>query len=318
MISKTIDYLRLSVTDKCNLNCLYCGHPGDAKHVRENDILGIDEIEKLVSSLVFFGIRRVRVTGGEPLLRHDITDLISMLNGLKGIEEISMTTNGVYLADKAAELKKSGLDRINISIDTLNRDKFRAITGTDSLSAVKDGIFRALDVSLKPLKLNVVVINYLNDDEILEFIKFAGRNDVIIRFIEMIPLEGCSCLLRNTVPNSRIIEIIENNLGRLERDYAMIGNGPAEHYRLQGKISIGFISGMSSYFCNTCNRIRVDSAGRMFSCLFSKEVFELREILQTGSDIELRNYLKNILDKKILFNKNNLNMENVMMSSIGG
>jgi len=229
---KNVDYLRLSITDRCNLNCLYCTPLEKKEFLTHDEILRYEEMARLVNVFSRLGVKKVRVTGGEPLMKKNITDLVRMLKEIKDIEEVAMTTNGVYLKDLAYELKKAGLDRVNISLDTLKKEKYINLTGRDCFEDVRSGICRAMEAGLNPVKLNVVVMKGINDDEILDFARLTLQYPLNIRFIEFFPTSKRSEeLTYRIIQNAEVKKKITDYFGELEQVSGVKGNGPAEYYR---------------------------------------------------------------------------------------
>jgi len=316
-----VDYLRLSVTDRCNLNCIYCTPLEKAQFLTHTEVLRFEEIVKIVEIFVALGVRKVRVTGGEPLIKKGIIDLIAMLKNIKGLEEISMTTNGVLLLKHAVKLKAAGLDRINISLDTLKKDRFKKITGVDCLSEVLAGIAEAQRAGLSPLKLNVIPMKEVNDDEIIDFARLTIEHPLIIRFIEFFYTNQRSKnLIASLITGSETKKIINKHLGKLVPAPETKGNGPAIYYALpEAKGSIGFISGSTGNFCDDCNRIRVDCAGRISPCLFSGHLYDARKALRRGKyKGELFDNIKRIMEQKSNHTKYTINEPCIEMSSLGG
>jgi len=316
-----VDYLRLSVTDKCNLSCMYCAPIGGKEFVAGSDILTCGEILRLVKVLVGNGIRKVRITGGEPLLRKDIIELVKMLRQIDEIEEISLTTNGVCLEKLALPLWKAGIDRINISLDSLKRDRFKSITGVDAFDNVVKGIHQARNVGLEPVKVNVVPMASVNDDEIIDFVKFGIENKVIVRFIELFSTnESSKRHLGSMMINKEVIGIIENEYGSINKCDQIKGNGPAEYYTLENSGAvIGFISPYSSDFCSSCSRVRVDCSGKISSCLFSGPVYDSGSLLRSDAgDKVLFSDIKSVLSRKRMHTKFTKEDRLVEMSSLGG
>lgn len=317
-----VDYLRLSLTDRCNLNCSYCTPLEKSRFLSREEVLRYEEIFKLVSLFVKIGVRRLRITGGEPLIKKDIARLIKMLKGIDTLEEVSMTTNGVYLEDFACCLKEAGLDRLNISIDTLKKERFEAITGYDRFKQVWSGIKEALKVNFYPIKLNVVIMKGINDDEILDFARLTFDYPLIIRFIEFFPVNKRSLRLsEHLLTSDSVKEKITAHIGALQKISAVSGNGPAEYYKIKATDSIvGFISSYSADFCEKCNRIRMDCAGRIFPCLFSNYTHDTRRLLRNEkNDSVLLDYLKGALKIKPEYRKNKTGFtHSIEMSSIGG
>jgi cyclic pyranopterin phosphate synthase len=276
--NRTIDYLRISITDKCNLQCLYCT-PRKIDHFRRSEVLSYEEITRFVRIAVTFGLRKVRITGGEPLVRKNIRSLVGYIKEA-GIQDLSMTTNGLLLKKNARTLKKAGLDRVNISLDTLDADRYAYITKGGDIRRVRDAITEAEQAGLSPVKINVVPIRGFNDDEIMSFASLSFDNNYHIRFIEFMPV-GCNSIWKrdSTISAAEIKEKI-SELGSLKR-LRFRGRGPSRNYRIQGaKGVIGIISPLTDHFCGVCNRLRLSADGKLRPCLFSKEEIDLRTPLR--------------------------------------
>ena len=282
--NRSVSYVRISVTDRCNLRCRYCSAPTFAPHSRAQ-ILSYEEILRLVNVLVGLEVDKVRLTGGEPLVRRHLDSLISRLNDIDGINDISLTTNGVLLEKLAVPLWAAGLRRVNISLDTLDPVRFKEITGRDYFDRVKAGIEAALAIGFSPVKINVVVMRGVNDDELVNFAQLTRKYPLHVRFIEYMPIgSGSVWNPADMVSGARILEKIATEIADLEPVIAKLG-GPARLYRLPGAPGkIGVITAMSSHFCDSCNRIRVTSDGRLRACLLSDAEFDLREVLRRGED----------------------------------
>ena len=268
-----IYYLRISVTDRCNLRCIYCMPPEGVPHIPHYEVLSYEEISTIVEIAAELGFTKIRLTGGEPLVRKGLPRLIGMLSQIKGIDEISLTTNGTLLKKHAFELKEAGLERVNISLDTLKAEKYRYITRLGNLEDALDGIEAARDAGLFP-KINAVVMRGINDDEVLDFARltYQGWN---VRFIELMPFTRTA----EFVPAEELRQHIEL-LGSLE-SYSSTGNGPAEYHRLPGaQGTIGFITPVSKPVCSYCNRMRLTSDGQFRSCLLSDEGIDLKNPLR--------------------------------------
>ncbi len=321
-MERKIDYLRFSITDRCNLNCLYCAPVERDRILAREEVLRYEEIVMLVSAFVKVGIKKLRLTGGEPLGRKNIVGLIRMLKTIDGLEEISVTTNGVYLEDFADKLKKAGLDRVNVSLDTLKKERFKSITGLDCFDKVWAGIERALEVGLFPLKLNIIIMKGINDDEIADFVRLAIERQLIVRFIEFFPTnKRFNKLAGYLVKNEFVKEEIVKQFGAMKKVYQIKGNGPSEYYRIVVlKGTIGFISNASENFCGECNRIRVDCAGRVSPCLFSGHICDLRPFLKNKKmESELLKTINDIITIKPSFTKQQIkSCSGIEMSSIGG
>jgi len=278
---RPVNYLRISVTDRCNLRCLYCMPTEGISLLSHSDILTYEEISTVAQAAVELGIVKLRLTGGEPLVRSGLTTLVAMLAGIRGIDDISLTTNGMLLERYAGELKKAGLRRINISLDSLHGDRFHSITRVGELDQVLRGIEAARQVGLDPVKTNTVVIRGTNDDEILDFARLTIEGDWHVRFIEYMPFAGDEGG-RLLVPVSEMKQRIET-LGELEPSLPN-GGGPAKYFRLPGASgTIGFISPVSEHFCRACNRLRLTADGKLRPCLFSDNEVDLREPLRQGA-----------------------------------
>lgn len=321
---RDVNYLRLSVTDKCNLKCLYCVPEFSKEIVNESKLLTIDEYFRLTRILSVLGIKKVRITGGEPLVRKGIPELIKKINTLESIEEIALTTNGILLEKYLDELFKNGLTSLNISLDTLDEKKYNYITRGGNLNSVINSIDKALEYKIK-IKINTVLINDFNKDEIIDLVEFSEKKGIDLRFIELMPI-GCGKSLEG-VSNEEILEVISRNknIQKVEVDSSM--SGPADYYLLpETKTKIGFISPLSSCFCKTCNRIRLTSEGKLKQCLYYESKLDLKKKLRSEiSDEELleaikseiyfknekHNFLEDIDDKEN-------NKENKIMSEIGG
>lgn len=282
---RQINYLRISVTDHCNLNCAYCSN-GLIPTLPRSEILSYEEIERIVRVAASMGISKVRITGGEPLLKTDLSRLIKMLARIENIDDISLTTNGILLSKYAVELKESGLTRGNVSLDTLKADRFKSITGGDKLTEVLSGIEAAHLAGLDPVKINMVVLRGINDDEILDFAQMTISQGWHVRFIEFMPFGNATASTFETVPTREIQERILT-LGTLEPDSGKTGNGPARYYRLPGaKGTIGFISAVTEHFCQSCNRLRLTADGQLRPCLLDDDEVDLKERLRNGASAD--------------------------------
>jgi cyclic pyranopterin phosphate synthase len=286
--NRPISYLRVSVTDRCNLRCVYCMPPTGIPWRPHAEILRYEEIKTVVRAAAELGISKVRLTGGEPLVRLGIVNLVAMLAQIPGIDDLAMTTNGILLARYAKELKAAGLKRVNVSLDTLRPDRFRRITRLGELSDTLDGIAAAKEAGLVPVKVNVVVVRGLNDDEVVDFARLTYAPDWHVRFIEVMPLGGNACWADNGyVPMGEVRERIERELGELIPAKLGVGGGPARYYRLPGaQGTIGFITPVSEHFCYQCNRLRLTADGKLRPCLLSDYEIDLRTPLRQGATME--------------------------------
>ncbi len=280
--SRSMSYLRLSVTDRCDMRCLYCMPEEGEPHEIRQEILSFEEIRRLVRILCRLGITHIRVTGGEPLVRRDLPVLIGMLSGVDGLMDLSMTTNASHLAPIAEALKTAGLNRINISIDSLDTEKFSRITRGGRLSDVLAGIDRALAAGLTPVKLNTVVLRGINDDELPDLVRFAISKGVTHRFLEVMPLGSVGFENRaGFIPAAEIRRIIET---RYPLEPLPFQNGStARDFRIAGTpTQIGIISPVSERFCSTCNRLRLTARGRLQLCLAYEDGVDLKKPLREG------------------------------------
>jgi len=295
---RPINYLRISVTDRCNLRCTYCMPAEGVGLMPHSDILSYEEIYSVVEAATDLGIKKVRITGGEPLVRAGLPQLIRMLAGIEAIDDISLTTNGILLERYARELKQAGLRRVNISLDSLQPDRFNRITRYGSLNDVLKGIEVAKSIGLSPVKINMVVLPGINDDEFLDFAAKTIDEDWHVRFIERMPSAGDTTTpLFISVGDMR--QRLES-LGKLEPCLVSTGNGPAKYFRLpDAKGTIGFITPISEHFCFHCNRLRLTADGKLRSCLLSDQEIDLRQSLRSGaSAAELKVLIKEAVASK--------------------
>jgi cyclic pyranopterin phosphate synthase len=285
--NRQIDYLRISITDRCNLKCIYCMPEKGLKHFAQADILTGDEIVRIVRIACKYGVRKVRLTGGEPLLRDDILPLISGIKGA-GIRDLSITTNGQRLAGMAGALKKAGLDRVNISLDTLQEQRYREITRGGELHRVWEAIRDSEKAGLSPVKINMVPVRGVNDDEITRFAALTLHKDVHVRFIEFMPIGNRGTWKPDAYLSKEEIMASVSSAGNLIR-LPFKGGGPSRNYRIEGAPGmIGFISAISDCFCSSCNRLRLTAIGKLRPCLFSEQTVDIKTPLRNGaSDEEL-------------------------------
>ncbi len=287
---RRIDYLRLSVTDRCNLRCRYCLPAAGVPAKPREEILSFEEVLRLVRVALTLGIRRVRLTGGEPLVRKGIVSFVARLARLPGLEDLALTTNGTLLAPLGRELREAGLQRLNISLDTLDPVKYRWLTRGGELGAVLEGIEAALALGFAPVKINVVVLRGVNDTEWEDLAALSIERPLHVRFIELMPV-GASWSLagEHFAPCAAVRARLEERFGRLIPAEGVAGAGPARYFRLPGALgTVGFITGVSDHFCATCNRVRLTADGKLRLCLHAQEEFDLRALLRAGaSDAEL-------------------------------
>ncbi|MDD4548380.1 MAG: GTP 3',8-cyclase MoaA [Syntrophomonadaceae bacterium] len=297
---RNINYLRVSVTDRCNLRCRYCMPEEGISHLGHSSILSLEDIARLIKISTDVGVNKIRLTGGEPLVRKNLSQLIDYIAAIPRIDDIAITTNGILFADMATEFKKAGLQRINFSLDSLVDEKFKYITRRGDLQQVRKAIFKALELEMHPIKINVVVINGFNDNEILDFVELAYNYPFHIRFIEFMPIGDLFYWKKERMLSCDVIK------SRVEQKYELItartikGNGPAKYYSINGgQGTVGFISPMSNHFCGECNRIRMTADGRLRACLYEKTETDLGAALYSGaSDEELRQLFINVINRK--------------------
>jgi cyclic pyranopterin phosphate synthase len=293
---RPINYLRISVTDRCNLRCVYCMPPEGITLMPHSDILTYEEIFTLVKAAAELGIDRVRLTGGEPLVRAGLTDLIKMIAGVDTIKDIALTTNGALLAKYAADLKAAGLMRVNVSLDTLKPERFKQITRCGELEETLKGIAAAEKVGLNPVKINMVVMAGVNDDELPDFAQKTIRDGWHVRFIEHMPVNGEDSNSINLVSVKEMNKQLDF-LGKMEPFKLDKGNGPAKYFRFpNANGTVGFITPVTEHFCYQCNRLRLTADGKLRLCLLREDEIDLREPLRAGASVE---ELKTIITKAI-------------------
>lgn len=280
-LGRKIEYLRISVTDRCNLRCIYCMPDEGIDWVSHNDILTFEEIAHLVRILTPLGIRRIRLTGGEPLVRLGLPDLVASLCAVDGVEQVNLTTNGILFAPMAAELKRAGLHGVNFSLDTLDPAVFHHITRTDRFAEARAGIEKALELGFSPIKINCVPVQGINDREVAAIAGLAKDVPMEVRFIEMMPI-GCG---KNFTPVTmeQVYQQLEAVYGAAQSYHGKLGNGPAAYCSFPGfQGHVGFISAVSHEFCSQCNRIRLTAEGYLKLCLHYNTGIDLRSPLRSG------------------------------------
>jgi len=320
MSATTIDYLRVSVTDRCNLRCIYCNPLGQAGPADGRETLSTDEIARLVGLSTRCGIRRVRLTGGEPLLREDIVDLVRRLAGIPGVSDLSITTNGVLLAPMGAELKEAGLKRVNISLDAMDGECYRRIAGADVLSRVIAGLCKAIEIGLAPVRVNCVVLRDVNLSQVGALAEMSLRLPVAVRFIEYCPTTKLTGPASCYVPNSEVHGIIESRFGPLSNVVVPDSGGPATYFKIENAVgAVGFISGRSSVFCQDCTRLRLSSDGKIKPCLYAARSYDVKRLLQAGADDEaVLRLLRKALREKSWYTRLNATAGDFLMQQIGG
>lgn len=280
---REINYLRISVTDRCNLRCKYCmPAEGFANLIPHSEILSFEDIINITRAAAEIGITKIRLTGGEPLVRHSIVELIAKMHEVEGIKEIAITTNGIMLADMAADLKKAGVSRVNVSLDTMDAEKYRQITRGGDIRKVLDGIKAAQEVGLTPVKINCVALGGFNDDEFADFVELTRENDICVRFIELMPIghaeNGVEGESYGFISNAELLARFPELVPEAKEKFSV-----AVNYRLPGaKGTVGFISALSNHFCAECNKLRLTSDGKIKPCLHSNVEIDMKPALATG------------------------------------
>jgi cyclic pyranopterin phosphate synthase len=295
---RRIEYLRISVTDRCNFRCVYCMPAAGLAWLPKSDILSYEEISAVVTQLAPLGLRRLRITGGEPTIRPQLERLIAMLRAVPGVEDIALSTNGVKLPEMADGLRAAGLDRVNISADSLRPDRIAAIARRNLGFDLERSARAAQDAGLDPIKVNMVVLRGMNDDEIEDFARLTYENPWHVRFIELMPVgELRDETFDRVVPSDEILERL-SKLGQLTPDGGPTrGNGPAAYYKLSGaRGSIGVITPMTHTYCASCNRVRLTADGRLRTCLFGDHEVDLRTPLRAGEPLD--SYFRRALAEK--------------------
>ena len=321
---RVADDLRISITDRCNFRCIYCMPAEGLKWLKRDDLLRFEEITRLARLFVDrYGVRTIRITGGEPLVRVKVEELVGMINEIDPTLDITMTTNGVLLREKAQLLRDAGLKRINISLDTLHMDRFHEIARSDAFGRVMDGIQASREAGLWPIKLNMVVMKGHNDDEVVDFARLARDKGYEVRFIEFMPLDGDNIWTNEqVVPSRRIQEQIEDLFPLVP--LADPRPGPATRFKFADGTpgGVGFISSVSQAFCTTCNRIRLTAEGGLRTCLFSLQETPLRDLIRSGaSDDHLGRVIETAVWRKEeghLINQPGFIKPGKSMSQIGG
>ena len=291
--------LRISVTDRCNLRCVYCMPSDDVEWFKKDNILSYEEITRLTAIFVSLGVDKIRITGGEPTVRPHIANLIEAISRLDRVKSISMTTNGLLLQDNLLRLKKAGLDGVNISLDTFRKDRFKSICGIDGLQRVLASI-KAADLAGLKLKINTVVIRGWNEDEVIDFARFVRNTGYTVRFIEFMPLDGTGIWAPDLVVSKKeMVKMINANVKNLVPLHNNTSEPATLYSFADGKGTIGFIPSMTEPFCKYCDRIRITSDGRLLTCLFESLGYNLKNLLREGkSDNDIRRYILESIQKK--------------------
>ena len=327
---RVIDYLRISLTDRCNFRCIYCMPEDGVCQLSHDEILRIEDIERLVSVAAGIGIKSIRLTGGEPLVRKGVVDLVRAITATPGIENVSMTTNGVLLPAMAEDLKRAGLSRVNVSLDTLDEAQFREVTRVGNLADALAGIEAALGAGFNPVKVNAVTVRSLGQD-FLAFAKLSIDRPLHVRFIEYMPVgnasgvDGCGWGKADVIPSEELFATINEQAAaeglaplRPAGESRPIGWGPARYFEFPGaQGTVGFISPLSRHFCSECNRLRVTAEGLIRPCLFSDTEYDVRSALRAGDDEAVRQVLYEALGAKPDEHHDRVGTER-NMSQIGG
>lgn len=297
--NRTIEYVRLSVTDRCDLRCFYCLPEGYKDFEIPDHWLTFDEINKVIKAFTHLGVSRVRLTGGEPLTRHNLTELTERLAALPGLDDLSLSTNATRLSKYAESLRTAGVSRINVSLDSLKPEVFKEIT-KGKLEKVLDGLMAAKAAGFSPIKINMVVMRGINDNEVEDMVEFCLEHDFTLRFIETMPMGETG---RHASSNYYVD--LQTVKARLGKEYELIpgmmpGGGPARYVQVAGtNLRIGFITPISQHFCETCNRVRLAADGTLYMCLGQSHKFELRPLLRAGaSDTEIEEAIRQAIDIK--------------------
>ena len=331
--NRTIRDLRVSLTDRCNFRCFYCLPNGEPPLARKDTILTFEEIERICEIFVSLGIEKIRLTGGEPMLRRDIETLIEKIARLKNpkpknltpkLKDLALTTNGFSIPEKAGTLKKAGIDRLTISLDSLKADKFKEITGKDELENVLQSIEAAQKAGLNPVKINSVIVRGVNDDEIVDFARFAREREISMRFIEFMPLDSGHDWSKDSIVSGKEIREKINEVFPLELKEKSRGAETAWKYKFADGANgeIGIIAPVTQMFCGACSRIRLTADGQIRTCLFSNVEHNLRDVLRSGATRdEIIEFIKNVVmqkEKSHHINDKNFVQPARTMSFIGG
>jgi cyclic pyranopterin phosphate synthase len=321
--NRRLNYLRVSITDRCNLNCIYCRPAGAFNLLSHDDILTYEETLRIIRAGVELGITKIRITGGEPLVRKDVCSFIQKVADLPGITDISITSNGVFLKENLPGIKAAGIHRVNISLDTLDRNKFQSITGKDAFPAVWESIMAALELGFSPVKVNTVVMNGVNDDELPALAALSLDMPLHMRFIEYMPSDRNPLKGNEQLFTPDIKRRVAAAIGELIPIDSTGRGDTAERFRFPGALGeVGFISPISRHFCRTCNRLRLTADGRLKPCLFSDIAVDLKTPLRLGAtDASLADLFRQAVMKKPGFSREEGNKTAALtqaMSAIGG
>ncbi len=293
--------LRISVTDRCNIRCFYCMPDENIRFLPQSQVLTFEEITRLAHVCAELGVNKLRITGGEPLVRRELPELIKMLVDIPDIDDVAITTNGILLADQARDLKDAGLHRLNISLDTLNEDVFKRISRRTGINKVLQGIDAALEAGFDRVRLNAIAMADITEDEIIPLVNFARNKSLEIRFIEFMPLDAEeNWNVAQVLSGEQIREQIESEFGPLQAANRTDPSQPAVDFEfVDGSGRVGFINPVSQPFCSSCNRLRITAEGKFRNCLFSTQEFDAMKILRAeGTDEDLANLVLECVDAK--------------------
>lgn len=319
MNTSPYNYLRLSLTDRCNFNCFYCQPAARRDFLSKRELLSTSELLQLAQAFVKIGVRHVRLTGGEPLLRDDVSFLLEGLSQLDGLECLSLTTNGFYLASFLNTSASARLKKVNVSLDTLKPGRFRQLTGVDAFRRVREGIAKARQRSFLDVKVNAVLIRGFNDDEVLDFARFSHAHGIDVRFIELFKTTPTPRdFAKRFVPSAVIMGELEKEYGELE----FLGEdplaGPAEYCRIPGRQGrIGFIRSVTGFFCTGCNRLRLTADGKLYPCLYAGACTDLKKVLRQDDAAACARAIEEVMSSKSRYNKETCT-RSFEMSSMGG
>lgn len=293
------DYVRLSITDRCNLRCVYCMPKEGLPFFPTDRVLSQDEIVQMIQNFADMGVSKVRITGGEPLLRTDVVEIVRRIKAIDGINDVSITTNGLFLAKKAAALKEAGLDRLNISLDTFKADRYKEITRGGNINQVLEGIDTASKLHFKKIKLNIVLIRGQNEDEVLDFLHYTKDHDINVRFIEFMPIGNPLKTWQKEYVGLKNVFETADEAGLVYHPIELKGNGPSDNYQIEGyQGSFGLIHPISSKFCENCNRLRITADGYVKACLYWNEEIDIRKAISDKA--AFRQLIQKALDNKPL------------------
>jgi cyclic pyranopterin phosphate synthase len=291
---RQLNYLRVSITDRCNLRCIYCRTGPVFEKLNHKDILSYEEIFRIIKTAIPLGIKKVRITGGEPLVRKGVFSFLNQISALTELEDISFTSNGILLERHVKDIIDARIRRINISLDTLNPEKYQLITGTNRWEQVWNGLIAAHEAGIHPIKLNVVAMNGINDDEWVALAQLTRKYPFWVRFIELMPVGHSDLFAKRWVSAETIKTNLEKHFGQLIPVQRSFHDGPADRFKLESGLGeIGFIHAISHHFCQSCNRIRLTANGHIRACLLSDKTIDIRTPLRKGcSDAEIQNLIK--------------------------